>query len=129
MLDLHLLPGDYAVLRLPKGAALPLSLREAAEGLRSITWTSKETSVMCPVGQVPVGTVVETLWRCLRVDPVQLAQVGVLADLVCPLAQARVNAYVFSTFGNDYLLVPAVHLENAVSVLESAGHRIANSAG
>jgi uncharacterized protein len=127
MLDLDLLPEDYAVCRLPAGAAAP-SLLAAGLGdksLLSITWTSDEVSVICPVGRAPQGAIVETPWRCLRVvGPLDLALTGILASLTGPLAEARVNIFVFSTFDTDYLLVPAVRLAEAIDALAGAGHRV-----
>ena len=34
-----------------------------------------------------------------------------LASLIGPLADARVNIFAFSTYDTDYLLVPAVRLD------------------
>ena len=49
-----------------------------------------------------------------------------LASLIGPLADARVNIVTFSTYDTDYLLVPAVRLAEAVDTLTAAGHRIAS---
>ena len=67
----------------------------------------------------------ETGWRCLRVaGPLDLALTGVLASIAAPLAAARVNIFVFSTYDTDYVLVPAVRLAEAKAALTSAGHRV-----
>ena len=124
MLDLALLPGDYAICRLPAGSPLPAGLG-AGSDLVSVTWTPDEVSILCPAEQAPPGAVVETPWRCLRVaGPVQLALTGILASIVSPLADARVNIFAFSTYDTDYLLVPAVRLSEALAALSSAGHRV-----
>lgn len=124
MLDLVLLPEEYAVCRLPPDAPVPTGLR-AGTGVVSVTWTPDEISVICPAGQAPGDAVVERPWRCLRVNgPIDLALTGILAALVVPLADARVNIFAFSTFDTDYLLVPAVRLAEALAALHSAGHRI-----
>jgi uncharacterized protein len=123
MLDLQVLPGDYAICRLPAGTALPPGLDPGA-GVVSVTWTPDEVSVICPSDQAPAGATVETPWRCLRVaGQVELALTGVLASLTGPLAEARVNLFAFSTYDTDYLLVPAVRLAEAVAALTVAGHR------
>ena len=125
MLDLQVLPGDYAICRLPAGTALPARLDPGA-GVVSVTWTPDEVSVICPSEQAPDGATVETPWRCLRVAGlVELALTGVLASLTGPLAEARVNLFAFSTYDTDYLLVPAVRLAEAVAALTAAGHRFA----
>jgi hypothetical protein len=124
MLDLQVLPGDYAICRLPAGTPLPSGL-EPDQGVVSVTWTPDEVSVICPSGQAPADATVETPWRCLRVAGlVELTLTGILASLTGPLAQARVNLFAFSTYDTDYLLVPAVRLAEAVGALIGAGHRV-----
>lgn len=125
MLDLVLLPGDYAVCRLEPGSPLPLGL-DASAGVVSVTWTPSEVSIICTVAQAPEGAVVNNPWRCFRVaGPVDLALTGILASLVNPLAEARVNVFAFSTYDTDYVLVPAVRLSEALAALTGAGHRVA----
>lgn len=126
MLDLVLLPDDYAVCRLELGAALP---EFARTGVLSITWTPNEISIICTADQAPSGGVVNTPWRCLWVNgPVNLALTGILASLVNPLADARVNIFAFSTHDTDYVLVPAVRLDEALAALTAAGHRVSTPA-
>jgi hypothetical protein len=127
MLDLDLLPEEYAVCRMPAGSPPPFGL-DAGTGVVSITWSPDEVSVICPVEQTPTAATVERPWRCFRVDgPVNLALTGILASLVVPLAAARVNVFAFSTFDTDYVLVPEVRLAEAISALTDAGHRVASN--
>jgi hypothetical protein len=126
MLNLVLLPGDYAICRLAAGSPLPAGLSPGSAGVVSVTWTPDEVSVICPALQAPPEATVEIPWRCFRVGgPANLALTGILASLVAPLAGARVNIFAFSTFETDYVLVPAVRLAEAVAALDAAGHRIA----
>ena len=129
MLDLDLLPEEYAVCRLPAGSTLPTSLSSGPDdkSVISVTWAPDEMSIICPTDRVPAEAVAETPWRCLRVvGPLDLALTGVLASLLGPLADARVNIVTFSTYDTDYLLVPTVRLSEAVDTLTAAGHRIAS---
>jgi hypothetical protein len=128
MLDLDLLPEEYAVCRLPAGSALPTSLSSGPDdkGVISVTWAPDELSIICPADRVPQDATVEASWRCLRVvGPLDLALTGVLASLVGPLADARVNIVAFSTYDTDYVLIPAVRLSEAMDTLTAAGHRVA----
>lgn len=129
MFDLDLLPGEYAVCRLPAGSSLPASLSAGPDdkSVISVAWSADELSIICPNDRVPEGAVADTAWRCLRVAASQLhlAMTGVLASLAGPLAEARVSIVTFSTYDTDYLLVPAVRLTEAVNTLTAAGHRIA----
>jgi hypothetical protein len=130
MLDLDLLPEEYAVCRLPAGSALPASLSSGPDdkSVISVTWAPDELSVICPADRVPDGATVEASWRCLRVvGPLDLALTGVLASLIGPLADARVNIVAFSTYDTDYLLIPQVRLSEAVDTLIAAGHRLASA--
>lgn len=126
MLDLDLLADEYAVCRLPVGASLPAALFEDPDGgVVSVTRTVDEVSVICRTDRAPADAAVETPWRCFRVaGPVDLALTGILASLVVPLADARVNIFAFSTFDTDYVLVPSVRVAEAVSALTAAGHRV-----
>jgi hypothetical protein len=127
MLDIALLPEEYAVCRLPAGSSVPTGLLSgpAGSGVLSVTWTADEVSIICRADRVPSEATVETPWRCLRVvGPLDLALTGILASLVVPLADARVNIVAFSTYDTDYLLVPAVRLDEALATLAHTGHRI-----
>lgn len=127
MLDLDLLPEEYAVCRLPAGSSLPSDLvRDPGDpGVVSVTWTADEVSIICRADRVPAEATIETPWRCFRVvGPLDLALTGILASLVGPLADARVNIVAFSTYDTDYLLVPAVRLTEALATLTRTGHRI-----
>ena len=128
MLDLDLLPEEYAVCRLPAGSRLPASLTSGPDdkSVLSVTWAPDELSIICPIDRVPPEAVIESPWRCFRVvGPLDLALTGILASLVVPLADARVNIVTFSTYDTDYLLVPTVRLTEAVDTLTRAGHRMA----
>jgi len=119
-----LLPDDYAVCRLEPGTALPSGLN-GGNGVVSVTWTDQEISIICTADKAPAGGIVNTPWRCFRVNgPVNLALTGILASLVNPLADARVNVFAFSTHDTDYVLVPAVRLGEALGAFASAGHRV-----
>ncbi|MEO3776802.1 ACT domain-containing protein [Micromonospora sp. B11E3] len=125
MLDVALLPGEYAVCRLATDAALrPALWAELGDSeVVSVSWSTDGVSVICPAARAPAEA--ETDWRCLRVvGPLDLAVTGTLASLVAPLAQARVNAVAFSTYDTDHVLVPAVRLGEATAALRRAGHRI-----
>ncbi|MFF5176323.1 ACT domain-containing protein [Micromonospora sp. NPDC000089] len=127
MLDVALLPGQYAVCRLAAGAPLPPQLWAAPGDAEVVTvaWTADGISVICPAGRVPAGADTETDWCCLRVvGPQNLAVTGTLAALVDPLAAARVSVIAFATYDTDHVLVPAVRLAEATAALERAGHRV-----
>jgi GNAT superfamily N-acetyltransferase len=121
-LRLILLPGRYAVCRLPADAAVPAW---ATGEVVSISRTSDELSVVCRQEAVPEGVRREGGWRCLGVaGPLDFAQVGVLAALLVPLAEAGVAVFALSTFDTDYLLVKDTDRERALAALRRAGHEV-----
>lgn len=127
MLDVALLPGEYAVCRLAAGTPLPPALwaEPGVADVVTVSWTADGISVICPAARAPAEAEVETDWRCLRVvGPLDLAVSGTLASLVDPLAEARVSVVAFSTYDTDHVLVPAVRLKAATVALERAGHRV-----
>jgi uncharacterized protein len=127
MFDLELLPQEYAVCLLPAGSPLPASLSggPADKSVISVTWAPDGLSIICPSDRVPADATVETPWRCFRVvGPLDLALTGVLASLIGPLAEARVNIVTFSTYDTDYVLVPTVRLHEATATLTAVGHRV-----
>lgn len=122
-LQLTELPGEFAVCRLPRGAAVP----EWSWGgpLSAVVRTADELSVVCAADAVPTGVTCGRGYRCLRVEgPFDLGQVGVLAALAGPLAAAGVSLFAVSTYDTDYLLVQGDNLPRAAEVLRRSGHRV-----
>jgi uncharacterized protein len=126
LLELSLLPGRFAISRLAPDAHLPVW---AARGsFYSVTRTCDELSIVVEEALVPAGTESQSGWRVLRVHgPFVLSEVGVLASLTAPLADARVSVFVVSTFDTDYLLVTEEQLASAIVALDRAGHSIHRS--
>lgn len=92
--------------------------------LLSVTRTPRELSIVCRESRGLPG-LVETGWRCLMVsEDLTFDQVGILASLAQPLADAQVSLFAISTYDTDYLLVKEEKLETATAALEAAGHHI-----
>jgi len=124
--DLTALPGSFAIVRLAADAPLPPWATQG--GFFSVTRTSDELSIVCAADQVPRGVAAEMEWRALQVKgPFALSEIGVLAALAAPLAEAKVSLFAISTFDTDYLLVSEKQLHTALAALRHAGHRIAGS--
>ena len=115
--------GEFAVCKLPTGAAVPAWA--TAGDVFSLTRTADEVSVACRSELVPEATHAELGWRSVRVaGAMPFTQVGVLASLTTPVARAGVGVFAFSTFDTDYLLVKAERFPEAVAALRTAGHRV-----
>ena len=122
-LRIALLPGRFAVCRLPAEAPLP----EWAGGaeLLSITRTRDELSIVCDEDRVPADATCERDYAAMRVvgtlDP---SLVGILVSIAGPLAGARIPILAIGTYDTDYLLVRRNDLARAVDALRSAGHDV-----
>lgn len=121
---LIILEEPLAVCRLPAEAPSPEWAR--GNGLLALIRTSEELSIVCREEYPPLDVPSEKGWRAMKVQgPLEFSQVGVVASLAVPLAQAGVSIFVLSTFETDYLLVKTEWLVRAVDALRRAGHQIA----
>ncbi len=120
-LTLQLIPGEFAVCRLPATAPFPAW---AGSGVfSSVTRTADELSILCPAAQVPAGTKHESGWRLLKLQgPFAFTETGILAAVLVPLAAAKIGILATATFDTDYVLVKTGRFEEACRVIEAAGH-------
>jgi hypothetical protein len=123
-LVLSLLPGGFAVCRLPAAAPIPRWVSRSS-GFFALIRTPGELCAVCAEMEVPETVQAEGGWRLLQVHgPLDFSLVGVLASLALPLAQAGVSIFALSTYDTDYLLVRQADLERAAQALAQAGHRL-----
>jgi len=95
------------------------------DGLTALVRTPDEFSVVCDERSVPDYIKVEKGWRIFKVQgPLEFSQVGVLAAIAMPLAQAGVSIFAMSTFDTDYILVKESSLVMAIDALRNAGHEV-----
>jgi uncharacterized protein len=122
-LNLTVMEEIFGVCRLPPGSLTP---DWAIHGpFVSVTTTQDETSIVCLQELVPQGTTVERDWRCIKVEgPLAFTQIGLLAALLAPLAEAQISIFAISTYDTDYLLLKEQNLESAIDALTQAGHAI-----
>jgi len=118
---MRVLPGNLAVCRLDADGPLPAWGFHAEARFFSVMRTPEETSVVCPVDDVPPSVATaDKGWRALKVDgPLPLTMTGVTAKLTTPLASAGIPVFALSTYDTDYLLIKSEHLERAVSLLRT----------
>ncbi len=87
--------------------------------------TPDELSVVCDERSVPDHIKVEKGWRIFMVQgPLEFTQIGVLAGISKPLADAGVSIFVISTFDTDYILVKDNSLRIAITALQKSGYGI-----
>lgn len=120
-LTMRVLPGELAVCRLDADGPLPAWVFHAEARFFSVMRTPEETSVVCPVDDVPPSvSQADKGWRALKVDgPLPLTMTNVTAKLTTPLGAAGIPVFALSTYDTDYLLIKSEHLERAVSLLRT----------
>jgi hypothetical protein len=126
-LKFSMVPGTYAVCRMPASAAVPAW---AGKAFVSITRTADELSIVCEERRVPADAdgiefQLERGWVLLKLHgPFPLDAIGVLASVAKPLAEAAISLFALSTFDTDYVLVKRIHAKQAIAALTLAGHKL-----
>jgi len=119
-LELHRLPGTFAVHRLPSDAPLPAGLND--EPFYALLRSRDELSVCCHADFELGSERVESGWACLMVaGPLDFSLTGVVSGLTAPLAAAGIPVFVMSSFDTDYLLLKEEVLSPARAVLGAHG--------
>ena len=123
MLKFRQLSDRYAVVRLAPDASIP---DWAARGeFTSISRTSDELSIVCPIENIPSEYASGPRWICLKLEgPFPFSQTGVLLSFIEPLSNNRVPIFAISTYDTDYIFIQEQTHELAMQLLEAAGHRL-----
>ena len=122
-LNLNLLPGLWAVCRLP--AEAPLPDWAGSDELLAFIRTREELCIVCADENIPADITIERGWGLYKVQgPLDLSLVGVLASITDPPAGAGVSIFTLSTYDTDFFLVKETDLERSRLVLEQAGHKV-----
>ena len=121
-LTLSLLAELYAVCRFPSGTRV----RSPETGAFSLlVQAAEETTLVCPLHQVPPEAEVDAGWRCFRImQNFDFGVPGILASVLDPLARAGIGIFATSTFSTDYILVKEQDAGRAMDALRAAGHQI-----
>ncbi len=121
----RLVPGEWAIARLPAAAPLPdWALLPGA--FVALVRTAEELSIVAPAASTPADLPsVETGWSLLQLQgPFAFSETGILASFASPLAEAGIALFAVSTFNTDYLLLKTATLPAALRALAAAGHRL-----
>ena len=119
-MHLRLLPEPFGVMKLPPPQAFPAWLTQAP--IFFLARTEDEYSIMCPQKYIPNGLTYSADYRCLRVDgELAFDEIGVVARVSKPLADARLSLFVVSTHDRDYVLVRQDDLDTAITTYRAAG--------
>ena len=120
-MTLDLMPGSYAICRLPADAPIPAWATRG--GWSSLTRTPNELSIVCASDEVPADVEAQRGYRGLTVrGPLDFSLVGIVAGLANVMAAAAISIFVISTHDTDYLFVRGADVDRAVDALRDAGH-------
>lgn len=120
-MKLELLEQDLACVRLAAGTAVPGWVWECK--FISVTCTQDEVSIFGDEAVLGCMEGAITGWRAFRVaGQLDLELTGIVSALAVPLAAKQISAFSISTHDTDYMLMRKEHLEDAVDVLQRAGH-------
>lgn len=124
-LGFTLLKDTYSIYRFDAGSPFPYWLDNS--DFYSVTKTQDELSVVAKQVESKHDDRVRTdsNWRILKINgPLQLSQIGIIADISELLKKNEIPIFEISTFDTDYILVRKDDLEKAVKALADAGHHI-----
>ena len=122
-LKLSQLQGEYAICKLNPGSNPP----DWASGgeFFSVTRTADELSIICLYEQIPEQIPSHPGWSALKIEgPFDFDEIGVLASMTTPLAEAGISLLTISTFDTDYLFIQSENYQRAIQILSDAGHEI-----
>lgn len=120
-MELSILPCPLSVVRLDPAEPIPAwALRSP---FFSITRTDDELSIFCQTKFIADGVASNDGWRAFRVSgQIDLELTGILAALSMPLASKQISIFSISTHDTDYMVLREPFLQDAMDVLERAGH-------
>lgn len=99
-MQLKLLPETFGILKLTPPQPFPAWL--SAASVFFVAQTEDEFSVMCPQQLIPAGIECSHNWHCLRAHgDLAFDEVGVVARLSQPLAEAGLSLFLVSTHDRD----------------------------
>ena len=123
-MKVSLLEETYGVCRLPSNTRIPeWTERQTKQTFLSITQTSEELSIVCPMQWIPSGVQCERDWKCIKIiGPLDFNQIGVISSMSGALAQHSIPLFVISTYDTDYLFVKEDNIVKTKQILEQNKH-------
>ena len=114
---LEWIPGKFSVARYEGDAELPPWALDS-HILMTVTRTREALSIIAPDEEVPFNVEAERGFIAMRVvEPLDFHQIGVIASLTRPLADAGISILAVSTFDTDVILFKEEHRQAAVDAL------------
>lgn len=114
---LERIPGTFAIARYPGDEPIPPWALDS-HVLMTVTRTRDELSIIAPEQHVPFNAESERGFVAMKVvEELDFRQIGVIAGLTRPLADAGISILAVSTFATDIILFKEEHLKKARQAL------------
>ena len=111
----------YAIVRLAPDASVPAWATKGE--FTSITRSSDELSIVCPIENLPPEINSPQRWICLKLEgPFPFSQTGVLLSFIQPLSSNGIPIFAISTYDTDYVFIQEEFAGAAFDRLQEAGH-------
>lgn len=119
-LTLRLLPQQFAIVQLEDRSTFPAWL--PMDSIFFLARTEDEFSLFCPQDLVPQDIACQDEWNCLRVDgDLAFDEIGVVARVSKPLADAGISLFLISTYDRDYVFFHDNDYNKALRIYRTAG--------
>ena len=127
-LRFSILPGMFNIHRLSNDAEVPAEIYKSE--FYSVTKSEDELSIVIADELKIESDKCEENWKCLKIaGPLDFNLTGVIAGISKILADDKISIFAVSTFDTDYILVKNEKLDDAVTALESNGHKLIGRGG
>jgi hypothetical protein len=122
-LKFSVIPGTFAVSRLPSTAPIPQWIQSSP--FICMTRSADELSIVSLAASVPEEIQSERGWTCLKLlGPFPFQLTGILASFIEPCARSGIPIFAMSTFDTDYVLVKDEDKDRTLATLLAAGHEM-----
>ncbi len=116
---LEIQPQRLGVCQLDANSPIPAWLKIEKDKFISITYTANELSIVCDDSLIPQDLKVQRDWRMFKIKgQLDFALVGILKQVISPLADHGISIYAISTFDTDYVLVQSKDFGRCIEVLK-----------
>ena len=117
------LSGDYAIARAAADAPVPPGILD--DPFATVSRTYEEVSVVAQSDQIAGMDTVDAGWTVFKLHgPFAFDEVGIVAGLSRPIADAGIGIFVISTFDTDYLLIKTENADTAADLWRGQGHDV-----
>ncbi|WP_415717111.1 ACT domain-containing protein [Maridesulfovibrio sp.] len=120
---LKLLPPSFTICKLSPKETIPDWAIQSEYFF--LAKTSDELSIICSGKDIPEEVKGDKGWRCFRVDgDLEFDQIGVVASVSAPIANAGISLFLVSTHDRDYVFVHKDNLTQSIQIYQEHGFAI-----